>query len=130
LVIHRVREMLIRQRMQIINAIRGHLAEFGVVGPNRAHKIGLLTSLVEDEEDRRLPAVARHALRFLVLQLRETKTKLEQIDAELVGLASRIDECRRLMTIPGVGVVTSTALVASMRDPQDFVTGCRYPLSA
>ena len=126
LVIHRVREMLIRQRTQIINAIRGHLAEFGIIGPNRAHKIGLLTALIEDEEERRLPTVARHALRFLVAQLREVKTKLGQIDTELVGLASRIDECRRLMTIPGVGVVTSTALVASMRDPQDFVSGRHF----
>lgn len=126
LVIHRVREMLIRQRTQIINAIRGHLTEFGIVGPNRAHKIGLLTALIEDEEEHRLPAVARHALRFLVAQLRETKTKLEQIDTELVGLASQIDECRRLMTIPGVGVITSTALVASMRDPQDFASGRHF----
>lgn len=111
LVIHRVREMLIRQRTQVINAIRGHLAEFGIIGPNRAHKIGLLTALIEDEEERRLPPVARHALRYLVAQLRETKTKLEQIDSELVGLASRIEPCRRLMSIPGVGVVTATALV-------------------
>lgn len=126
LVIHRVREMLIRQRTQIINAIRGHLAEFGIVSPNRAHNVGLLTMLIEDEEDRRLPPVARHALRFLVTQLRETKAKLEQIDTELVSLASQIDECRRLMSIPGVGVVTSTALVASMRDPQDFKSGRHF----
>lgn len=126
LVIHRVREMLIRQRTQVINAIRGHLAEFGIVGPNRAHNIGLLTVLIEDEEEHRLPSVARHALRFLVAQLRETRTKLEQIDTELVALASQVDQCRRLMTIPGVGVVTATALVASMRDPQDFKSGRHF----
>jgi transposase len=126
LVIHRVREMLIRQRTQVINAIRGHLAEFGIVGPNRAHNIGLLTTLVEDNEDTRLPPVARHALTFLVLQLRQTKAKLEQIDTELVKLAAQIAECRRLMSIPGVGVVTATALVASMRDPQDFKSGRHF----
>lgn len=126
LVIHRVREMLIRQRTQVINAIRGHLAEFGIVGPNRAHNIGLLTTLVEDDEDARLPPVARHALKFLVLQLRQTKAKLEQIDTELVKLAAQIAECRRLMSIPGVGVVTATALVASMRDPQDFKSGRHF----
>lgn len=66
LVLHRVREMLIRQRTQLINSIRGHLAEFGIIAPNRAHNIGLLTKLIEDEEFDELPAVARHALRYLV----------------------------------------------------------------
>jgi transposase len=126
LVIHRVREMLIRQRTQLINAIRGHLAEFGIVGPNRAHNVRILTEMIEDQSDTRLPAVARYALQYLVDQLRETRLKLNQIDTQLVELASRIDECRRLMSIPGVGVVTSTALVASMRDPKDFKSGRHF----
>ncbi|MBZ9746789.1 IS110 family transposase [Mesorhizobium sp. CO1-1-7] len=119
LVIHRVRAMLIRQRTQLINAIRGHLAEFGVIGPNRAHNIGLLTVLIEDESEARIPAVARHALRYLVEQLREVKTKLARIDSNLVAVARGSSACRRLMTIPGVGVVTASALVSSMRDPAD-----------
>lgn len=126
LVIHRVREMLIRQRTQLICAIRGHLAEFGIIGPERAHRIGILTAMIEDATDDRVPEVARHALRFLVIQLRETKEKLERIDAELAELARRVDACRRLMTIPGVGVVTATALVASMRDPRDFRSGRHF----
>ena len=81
---------------------------------------------IEDEDDARLPVVARHALRYLVEQLRETRIKINQIDTKLVALASQIDECRRLMTIPGVGVVTATALVASMRDPQDFRSGRHF----
>lgn len=126
LIIHRVRELLIRQRTQIINSIRGHLTEFGIIGPSRAHKIGFLTTLIEDNPDMRVPPVARHALCFLVAQLRETKTKLEEIDAELTLLASRIEPCKRLMGIPGVGVITATAVVASMRDPQDFKSGRHF----
>jgi transposase len=106
LVIHRVREMLIRQRTQLICAIRGHLVEFGIVGPARAHRIGILTAMIEDAQDSRVPEVARHALRYLVAQLREAKEKLERIDADLATLAHRLDACRRLMTIPGVGVAT------------------------
>jgi transposase len=113
-----MREMLIRQRTQLINSIRGHLTEFGIVGPNRAHRIGLLTKLIEDDEFDELPAVARHVLRYLVEQLREVKSKLFRIDRDLMKVVRGSDACRRLMTIPGVGIVTATALVASMRDLQ------------
>ncbi|MBY3328957.1 IS110 family transposase [Rhizobium laguerreae] len=126
LVLHRVREMLIRQRTQLINSIRGHLAEFGIVAPNRAHNIGSLTKLIEDEEFDELPAVARHALRYLVEQLREVKTKLFRIDRDLIRVVKGSDACRRLMTIPGVGVVTATALVSSMREPSDFESGRHF----
>jgi len=105
LVLHRVREMLIRQRTQLINSIRGHLPEFGIIAPNRAHNIGLLTKLIEDEEFDELPAVDRHALRYLVEQLREVKTKLFRIDRDLMKIVKGSDACRRSMTIPGVSVV-------------------------
>lgn len=126
LVIHRVRKMLIRQRTQLINSLRGHLAEFGVIGPNRAHNIGLLTVLIEDETEVRVPAVARHALRYVVEQLREVKAKLARIDSDLVAVARGSSACRRLVTIPGVGVVTASALVSSMRDPADFKSGRHF----
>ena len=126
LVIHRVREMLIRQRTQLINSIRGHLAEFGIIAPNRAHNIGVLTKLIEDEDFEELPSVARHALRYLVEQLREVKTKLFRIDQDLMRVVKGSDACRRLMTIPGVGVVTATAFVSSMREPSDFKSGRHF----
>ena len=126
LVIHRVRELLMRQRTQLINAIRGHLAEFGIVGPNRAHNIGLLTSVIEDETDASVPPILRRSLRRLVEQLREIKTKLVEIEQELVLVARKVEACRRIMAIPGVGVITATALVASMRDPADFKSGRHF----
>jgi transposase len=126
LVIHRVRELLIRQRTQLINAIRGHLAEFGIVGPERAHKIGLLTAIVEDENDASIAPLVRRSLRLLVEQLREVKTKLVEVEQELAVVAREVDACRRLMTIPGVGIITSTALVASIRDPSDFKSGRHF----
>ena len=126
LVFHRVRELLIRQRTQLINAIRGHLTEFGIVGPERAHNVGLLTTMVEDETDARITPLVRRALRLLVEQLREVKTKLVQIEQDLAIVAREVDACRRLMTIPGVGIITATALVASMRDPADFKSGRHF----
>lgn len=126
LILHRVRQMLIHQRTQLINAIRGHLTEFGIIGPTRAHNIGVLTELIEDGECDELPAVARHALRYLVEQLREVKTKLFRIGRDLIAVVRRSEACQRLMTIPGVGVVTATALVSSMREPSDFRSGRHF----
>ena len=126
LLIHRVRELLVRQRTHLICAIRGHLAEFGIVGPERAHRIGHLTDIIETEDDARVPPAARAALLCLVRQLRETKEKLGRIDEDLEKLAHAVEPCRRLMTIPGVGVITATALVASIRDPADFKSGRHF----
>ncbi len=127
LMMHRVQEMLIRQRTQLINGIRGHLAEFGVVGPQRAHRVKLLVDVIRDGEDTRLPMAARQALLYLVEQLEQVAEKLASIDKELVSLAAQNEACRRIMTIPGVGVVTATAIVASARAAEDYKSGphCR-----
>jgi transposase len=126
LVLHRVREMLTRQRTQLINGIRGHLAEFGIVGPDRAHRVGILIEVIRDEADMRLPVPARRALLHLVEELEQVAERLATIDADLVDLAREDETCRRLMTIPGVGVVTATALVAAVRDPDDFRSGRHF----
>lgn len=126
LVLHRVREMLMRQRTQLINGIRGHLTEFGIVGPQRTHRVGLLIEVIRDESDHRLPMAARQALQLLVEQLEQVAVKLAAIDTELVALARENETCRRLMTIPGVGVVIATAMLAATRDPADFKSGRHF----
>src|SRR3989338_3341202 len=126
LVLHRVREMLMRQRTQLINGIRGHLTEFGIVGPQRAHRVKILVDVIRDEADSRLPAGARHVLLHLVEQLEQVAEKLSAIDTELVCFARQNETCRRLMTIPGVGVVIATAMIASTRDPGDFKSGRHF----
>lgn len=86
-----------RQRTQLINGIRGHLTEFGIVGPQRAHRVQLLVDVIRDENDGRLPGAARQALLYLVEQLEQVAKKLEAIDKELVLLARENETCRRLM---------------------------------
>ena len=126
LVLHRVRVMLLRQRTQLINGIRGHLTEFGIVGPQRAHRVKTLVDVIRDEADSRLTSGARHALLHLVEQLEQVAEKLSAIDIELVCFARQNETCRRLMTIPGVGVVIVTAMIASTRDPGDFKSGRHF----
>jgi transposase len=126
LMLHRVRDQLMRQRTQLINAVRGHLAELGLVGPERSHNIGILTAIVEDVADGRVPAVARRALCHLTEELRSVNEKLARIDEDLGRVAREVEACRRLTEIPGVGVITATAVVASIGDPAQFKSGRHF----
>jgi transposase len=87
LAIHRVRETLVAQKTQLINALRAHLAEFGVVAPQGAGKVSQLTAVVADLEDTRVPTRARSALQGLVDQLRDTERRVEELDARLAEQA-------------------------------------------
>jgi transposase len=109
LAIHRVRETLVGQKTQLINALRAHLAEFGIVAPQGAGKVAQLTAVVADLEDTRVPGLARSALQGLVDQLRDTERRVEELDARLAEQAKADEACQRL--IPGIGPITATATV-------------------
>jgi transposase len=119
LVIHRVRETLVAQKL--INALRAHLAEFGIVGPQGAGKVAQLTAVLADLEDTRVPALARGALQGLVDQLRDTERRVEELDARLAEQAKADEVCQRL--IPGIGPITATALTATVGDATVFESG-------
>jgi transposase len=123
LAVHRVREMLVAQKTQLINALRAHLAEFGIVAPQGAGKVSPLTAVVADLEDSRVPVLARSALQGLVDQLRDTERRVEDLDAQLAEQAKADDTCRRLTTIPGIGPITATALTATVGDATVFSSG-------
>jgi transposase len=121
LVIHRVRETLVAQKL--INALRAHLAEFGIVGPQGAGKVSQLTAVVADLEDSRVPALARSALQGRVDQLRDTERRVEDLDARLAERAREDEVFQRLSTIPGIGPITATALTATVGDATVFESG-------
>ena len=121
LVIHRVRETLVAQKL--INALRAHLAEFGIVAPQGAGKVSQLTAVVADPEDTRIPGLARQVLQNLVDQLRDTERRVEEFDARLAEQAREDEICQRLTTIPGIGPITATALVATIGDATVFESG-------
>lgn len=123
LVIHRVRGTLVHQKTQPINALRGHLAEFGIVAPKGACKVVELTARLADPGEERLPEMARALLQVLVEQLRDTERRIAELDARLREQAKQDESCRRLMTIPGVGPITATALVATIGDGTAFASG-------
>lgn len=121
LVIHRVRETLVCQRTQLINALRGHLGEFGIVAPHGASNVRDLMARLADAEE--IPAMARSVLQTLVDQLRHTEARLAELDAQLAEQARRDETAQRLMSVPGVGPVVATALVATIGNARTFSSG-------
>ena len=121
LLAHRLRERLIKQRTQTIHAIRGHYAEFGLVCPNGAWKVVELEEIIEDEEDARLSKLARELL--LVEHLRMIRREMKQIEDKIKVFLDENEACQRLAEIPGIGIMTATALVATVGDARQFRSG-------
>lgn len=121
--LHRVRDQLMRQRTATINALRGHLAEFGIVAAQRQAGLRELLAVLGDLEDRRVPPLAREVLRPLADQLRDLEGKTAELDRRLVALTRSDPVCRALAQVPGVGPVIATALVATVPDATRFHSG-------
>ncbi|MGZ3377529.1 MAG: IS110 family RNA-guided transposase [Phenylobacterium sp.] len=117
-VVFRARDLLVRQRTQIINALRGHLAEYGYVAPKGVCYVERLIDQIDS-----LPDAAQPALRGLVQALRALDQQVAELDREIARRAKEDETARRLMTIPGVGPVTAAALAALAPDPQAFRCG-------
>lgn len=115
----RVRELLIRQRTQVINALRGHLAEFGQIVPQGAANAARLIAIVEDP-DSRLPADAIATLKVLVAALTHLEREIGRLDAEIARRAKENEVARRLMTVPGIGPLIATALAVLAPPPGTF----------
>jgi transposase len=123
LMLHRARELLVRQRTMLINALRGHCGEFGIVVAQGVSKVPALIEMIENRQDDRLPALAREALGSLVGQLRMVQAQILGLEKKLLAWHRASEASRRLETIPGVGVITATALVATIGDASQFHSG-------
>jgi transposase len=123
LTLHRTRHLFIRQQTSVINVIRAHLAEFGIVAPVGRHGVEQLLGVVADASDRRLPEVARTCVAALGAQLQALKTQILQFDRMIMAWHRSSEASRRLDDIPGVGPALATALVASVADPKVFRSG-------
>lgn len=123
LMLHRARELLVRQRTMLINALRGHCGEFGIVAAQGAPKVADLIEVIEDPDDGRVPTLAREALGSLIDQLRMVQAQILGLEKKLTAWHRANEASRRLETIPGVGVITATALVATIGDASQFQSG-------
>jgi len=123
LTLHRTRHLLMRQQTAVINAIRAHLAEFGIVAPVGRNGVEQLLGVVADSKDRRLPEIARACVAVLGAQLQMLKAQILESDRMIRAWHRSSEASRRLDEIPGVGPVLATALVASVADPKAFRSG-------
>jgi transposase len=120
LMLHRTRHLFIRQQTAVINAIRAHLAEFGIVARVGRTGVAELFNVVADASDRRLPEVARACLTALGVQLRMLKAQILEFDRQIMAWHRSNETSKRLDAIPGVGPALATALVASVANPKAF----------
>ncbi len=123
LMLHRTRHLFIRQQTALINAIRAHLAEFGIVAPVGRNGVEELLDVVADPDDGRVPEIARECLEALGSQLRRLKRQILTFDQRINAWHRSSETSRRLDELPGVGPALATALVASIPDPRVFRSG-------
>ena len=122
----KTRGLLIRQRTQTVNALRGHLAELGIVAAKGVGKVATLTELVRDENDERLPPDSRMALKMLADQIDALTERAEALERQIVSEVRADDTMRRLSTIPGIGPITAATIQALVPDPGAFVSGRHF----
>ena len=123
LMLHRTRHLFVRQQTAVINAIRAHLAEFGIVAPVGRNGVEELLGVVADSSDKRVPEIARTCLAALGAQLRMLKAQILEFDRMINAWHRSNETSKRLDEIPGVGPALATALVASITDPKAFRSG-------
>jgi transposase len=126
LMLHRTRHLFIRQQTSVINAIRAHLAEFGIVAPVGRHGVEELLKVVADPADKRVPEIARACLSALGVQLHRFKEQILEFDRMIRAWHRSSEMSMRLDDCPGVGPALATALVATVADPKVFRSGRNF----
>jgi len=126
LMMHRTRDLLIRQRTQLINALRGHMAELGLVAAKGREGVGKLMAIVAQDNEERLPACARIAVQTIIGQLGALQHQIAVIERRIHAGHRASEASRRLEAIPGIGVITASALISTMTDPKVFRSGREF----
>lgn len=125
LMLHKSRDLMVRQRTMLINALRGHLAEYGIVtGLGAAGVVASLKALHEEQD--RFPAHARSALHGIAAQLRALASEIERLEAQILDWHRNDETSRRLATTPGIGPITASAIAAAVPDASLFRSGRQF----
>ena len=127
--LHKVREMLMKQRTMWINHLRGMLAEFGIIVAEGAEHADELLAVLGDPADARLPALARQAMQPAGVMLRSLQQQIEAADKKIVHWGRDNATCRHLITIPGYGPIAASAIAALVINPAAFTSGRHFAAS-
>lgn len=120
LVLHRSREILVKQETMLVNLIRGCLGEFGIVAPLGVRRVEELIAVVRDEEDGRLPPEARLAMTTVADQFDSLQRRIRDLERAILRWHRQNEASRRLASIPGVGPITASAVVATVGSVETF----------
>lgn len=128
LMVHRTRAILIKQRTMLVNAVRGHLAELGIIAPVGIERIfELFTRVLERRgEEFDVPPLVRSIVRLYQRQIKAINEEVSRLEKRLRKWHRKSEISRRLATIPGIGEITATALAATTPDPRHFKSGRAY----
>jgi transposase len=120
---HRTRDLLLRQRTQAINALRAHMAELGIVAAQGREGLKKLLTIIADEKDERLLVDARASLIVLAAQLQALQTMIGSIEKRVIAQHRASEESKRVATVPGIGTLGASAIIATVTDPSAFRSG-------
>jgi transposase len=123
LMLHRSRQLLVRQRTMLSNAIRGHMAELGIISAKGRNGTAALLQIIANTEDDRIPPIARFCLEVLARQYKALTAEIGSIDKRIHAWHRACEDSRRLEQIPGIGPIVATALVAEIGDWKQFRSG-------
>lgn len=125
LMLHKTRDLLVRQRTMLVNALRGHLAELGIIAAKGPGGVKMAITALHENQDH-LPESAREALHAIVDQLRRLESEIDRVEARIVNWHRNSDLSRRLATIPGIGPITASAIAAAVPDGAQFRSGRQF----
>jgi len=126
LMMHRARDLLVRQRTMLVNALRGHLAEFGLIEAQGLHKVAKLIAIVTDENDGRVPDIARQVLQVMVNHIEDIQVRIVGLEKQVLAWHKSNPVSQRLATIPGIGPIIATAIAATVANPNIFRSGREF----
>jgi transposase len=126
LLLHRTRDLLVRQRTMLICALRSHLAEFGVIAGQGKGNFAKLVAQLVSEEGEALPDLARSALQSIAAQIADGDTKIAALEKQIVAWHRHDPASRRLASIPGIGPITASAITATVPDASIFKSGRQF----
>ncbi len=124
--LHRTREILVKQQTMLVNLMRGCLGEFGIVAPLGVRRVAELIAVIHDENDQRLPKEARLAMAAVADQFADLQRRIRMLEAAIRQWHRQNEASRRLATIPGVGPITASAVVATVGSVENFASGRHF----
>lgn len=125
LMLHKTRDLLTRQRTALINALRGHMGELGIIAPQGAQNVARLIEALQSAGEE-MPELARSALSALITQLGLLEIGIKKAEAGILAWHKANEASRRLATIPGVGPITASAIAATVADARLFSSGRQF----